>query len=194
MKTDVIVVSSRDNRIEETLNQVEKMAAFKGLSPKGALHLRLLTEEMMGMVGSIVGEMEGKFWIEDEEGVYQLHLQAQTDMDAEKRKQLISASTSGTNEASRGLMGKLRSFFEAEDDFPVFYSGAMDPMGDVFGDSAWSMKAYRMQLEQYMHQKRKGAEEAWDELEKSVVAHVADDVKVTIRGRLVELVIVKELA
>ena len=41
--------------------QAEKVAAYKGLSPKGALHLRLLTEEMMGMMRSITGEKEGKF-------------------------------------------------------------------------------------------------------------------------------------
>ena len=37
------------------------------------------------------------------------------------------------------------------------------------------------------------AKEAWDELEKSVVAKVADDVKVAIRGRTVEMTIVKKL-
>ena len=37
------------------------------------------------------------------------------------------------------------------------------------------------------------AKEAWDELEKSVVAKVADDVKVSIRGRMVEMAIIKKL-
>ena len=37
------------------------------------------------------------------------------------------------------------------------------------------------------------AKEAWDELEKSVVAKVADDVNVAIRGRTVEMTIVKKL-
>ena len=37
------------------------------------------------------------------------------------------------------------------------------------------------------------AREMWDELEKSVVTHVADDVKVAIRGRTVEMAIYKKL-
>ena len=53
-----------------------------------------------------------------------------------------------------------------------------------------AIKLERLDLEQ----KRKGAAEAWDELEKSVVAHVADDVKVSIHGRTVEMVIIKALA
>ena len=82
MKTDVIAVSSKNSRLKETLRQVDKVAAYKELSPKGALHLRLLTEEMIGMVASITGKVEGQFWIEDEDGVYQLHLQVKTDLDA----------------------------------------------------------------------------------------------------------------
>ena len=38
------------------------------------------------------------------------------------------------------------------------------------------------------------ARQAWDELEKSVVAHVADDVKVSIRGSVVEMTIFKKFA
>ena len=69
MKTDVITVSSKGKRMESALAQVDKLAAYKGLSPKDALHLRLLTEEMMGMMRSITGETNGEFWIEDEDGV-----------------------------------------------------------------------------------------------------------------------------
>ena len=50
MKTDVIAVSSKGNEIEEALLLADKVAAYKNLSPKGALHLRLLTEEAMGML------------------------------------------------------------------------------------------------------------------------------------------------
>ena len=38
------------------------------------------------------------------------------------------------------------------------------------------------------------AKDAWDELEKSVVKHVADDIKVSIRGREAEMIIMKKLA
>ncbi|MBQ8953677.1 MAG: hypothetical protein IJ048_06140 [Clostridia bacterium] len=194
MKTDVILVSNKGDGLEAALAQAEKVAKYKGLTHKSALHLRLLTEEMAGMLGSIAGDIKGKFWIEDEDGVYQLHLQVETSMDAAQRKQLISASSSGVNEASRGIMGKLRAFFEPEDDLPVFYDMSLMQMDGMYGEGAWSMRLYREELTRYMEQKRAGAQEAWDELEKSVVAHVADDVKVSIRGRTVEMTIVKKLA
>ena len=55
MKTDVITVSSSGAQMEAALAQVDKMAAFKGLTGKNALHLRLLVEEMMGMMRSLKG-------------------------------------------------------------------------------------------------------------------------------------------
>ena len=78
MKTDVITVSSSGAQMEAALAQADKMAAFKGLSGKSALHLRLLAEEMMGMMRSLTGEQEGQFWIEDSDGVYRLHLRVVT--------------------------------------------------------------------------------------------------------------------
>ena len=194
MRTDVITVSSRGYQMEKALQQAEKVAAYKELPGKDALHLRLLTEEMMGLMRSVTGAKEGKFWIEDEDGVFQLHLQVETSMDAKKREKLIAASSSGQNEASRGLMGRLRAFFEPEEDLPLFFSPIVADDADGVMDVNWSMLAYRELLERYLAEQRAGAAEAWDELEKSVVSHVADNVKVSIRGRRAEMTIVKKLA
>ena len=194
MKTDVITVSSRGAQVDAALRQAEKTAAYKGLSPKAALHLRLLTEEMMGMMRSIAGDVEGKFWIEDKDGLYELHLKARVSMDEEKREKLLSAATSGKNEAAKGIMGKIRAFFEPAEDNPLFVTSMMLDGPEGLNDTTWSMYEYRERLEQYIKEQRSGAAEAWDELEKSVVSHVADDVKVSIRGRDVEMTIFKKMA
>ena len=47
MKTDVVVISREGHSMEAVLGQVDAVAAYKGLSRKGALHLRLLAEETM---------------------------------------------------------------------------------------------------------------------------------------------------
>ncbi len=199
MKTDMIRVSSRSSRIETALKQADFVAAYKGLSPKSALHLRLLTEEMMGMIRSITGETEGDFWIEDQDNVFQLHFRVCTSMDSVKRERLLSAATSGKNESARGIMGRLRNFFDMEADAdiaiaatPLFY-GMYEghPSGSAL-DYEWSMQRYEEQLS-FRGESDPVAKEAWDELEKSVVAHVADDVKVSIRGGTVEMTILKKM-
>ena len=190
MKTDVITISSNGAGMEAALQQAEKTAAYKNLTGKNALHLRLLTEEMTGMMRSIAGNVEGKYWIEDEDGTYQLHLKVHTSMDEEKREKLLSASTSGKNEAHRGIMGKIRAFFEPMpiDDTPAYLVEAIE--SDPNGDLTWSLEAYRERLRRNKDNGGEAGEE-WDELEKSLVTHLADDVKVSIRGNDVELMIFK---
>ena len=199
MKTDVITVSSRGKRMESALGLVDKVAAYKELPPKSALHLRLLAEEMMQMMRSITGETEGQFWIEDEHGEYQLHLQVATRLSTEKREQLLSVSASGKNESARGIMGRLREFFDwgCDED----YDGFTTPMlPDAFEHSSspmldweWSMRRYENVLSAKIDEDD-SAREVWDELEKSVVKNVADDVKVAISGGYVEMIILKKLA
>lgn len=198
MKTDVISVSSRGARMESALLQADKVAAYKGLSAKSALHLRLLAEEAMGLMRSITGETEGLFWIEDRDDEYELHLQVKTTLSEEERTRLLSVSSTGKNESAKGIMGRLRAFFDWESDEDaadcsgLFLPDAMESSPML--DWEWSMRRYESALYSKVTQNAPGAREAWDELEKSVVKNVADDVRVYIRSGIVELVILKKLA
>jgi hypothetical protein len=199
MKTDVIRVSGKGNRFEAALKQADKVAAYKELSRKGALHLRLLTEEMMGMMRSITGEPEGDFWIEEQDGEYELHLRVKTLLSAERKEQLLAASTSGKNESAKGLMGRLREFFDYGADETLLAGPLVLP--DMYEHSSiptldweWTMSRYEGSLYARMEKGDAAAKDAWDELEKSVVKHVADDIKVSIRGREAEMIILKKLA
>ena len=201
MKTDVITVSNRGNQMEAALQQTEKVAAYKGLSEKSTLHLRLLTEEMMGLMRSITGATEFLFWIEDEDGEYQLHLQARKFLTGEEKEQLLSVSSTGKNESAKGLMGRLRDFFDWGSDgdllsfsSPLLLPDMIEQSTTPMLDWEWSMRRYETMLSTKLEQNDPAVREAWDELEKSVVKNVADDVKVYIRGGNVELVILKKLA
>ena len=200
MKSDVIIVSSKGLRIEKALDQAEAVAAYKKLSPEGTLQLRLLTEEMMGLIRSVTGETEGEFWIEEEDGLFQLHYRVVTRMSSVKREHLLSASSSGKNDAARGFFGRLRDLFDRDADSdvvaftPLMAEGFYDTTAATIPDMEWSMSRYREEVDFRREQQEAAAIEAWDELEKSVVAHVADDVKVYIRGDCVEMVIEKQLS
>ena len=166
MKTDVISVFGGGNRAEAVLAQADKVVAYK----------------------------------EDHNGVYELHLQARTLLNSEKKEQLLAVSSTGKNESARGLMGRLRDFFDwgSDEDLAGFSSPLLMP--DMFEHSSspmldweWSMKRYETALSTMAGQ-NDAAREAWDELEKSVVKNMADDVKVSIRNGVVEMVILKKLA
>ena len=194
MKTDVITISSEGNNMEAALAQIDKISVYKGLSHSNTITLRLLTEEVLAMMRAITGDVNGEFWLEDQDGVYELHLLVRTLVDEKIRGQLLAASSSGKNEAARGFMGKIRSFFEPSSGVPMFSAGFAGGAPQMFEGYVWSMEDYRDQLRQRHELDQRSGQEEWDELEKSVVANLADDVKVSIRGRNVEMIIIKNLA
>ena len=214
MKTDKITVTNAGQGMAEAVEQAAAAAAYRGLTGKEKVHLRLLAEEMLGMLRQIAGETEAVFWVESEEKRFQLHLVARPCLTGEMRRELLSVSSSGKNAAAVGVMGKLRDIIERAFDAtnlgdPSDYSSyymqglllpstpdTMDPMSFALNASLaaetvnWSMKKYRASVEIEMAEDAK-AQEEWDELEKSIVANIADEVTVAIRGSEVEMTVYK---
>ena len=200
MKSDVIHVTNEGAGFDEALAQAEAVARFRQIEGKGALHLRLLTEEMLGMMRAMTGERDADFWIDDADGTVDLHLAVKMPMTAETREKLLSVTTDGTNSAAKGVTGKLRDlverFLEPENDripddlftgMDYAYSGGDFGTLSVAAAGLWSMNRYRAAAEE-----GRTPREDWDELEKSVVARLADDVKIGIAGRNVEMIISKK--
>ncbi len=200
MKSDVIHVTNEGEGFGEALAQADAVARFRALDRKSALHLRLLTEEMMGMMRALTGEREADFWIEDGEGSFGLHLQVRTPMNAEMRRKLLAASTSGENTAAKGVTGKIRDLFERfiepeNGSIPsdlltgmdYAYAGADFGTISIAAAGIWSMNRYKAAVKE-----GRAPEEDWDELEKSIVANIADDVRIGIAGPNVEMVIIKK--
>ncbi len=198
MKSDVIHVASGGSGFDSAFKQTEAVAVFKSLSAKDAIRLRLLTEEMMGMMQAITGEREADFWIEDSDSIFSLHLKSETAMNSKMRKRLLSASTSGKNASARGVMGKIRDVFERmlepyDDTFSDVYAAGMALSGADIGyfspeaACVWSLNKYRDTV-------RKGhaPKEDWDELEQSIIANIADEVKIGIEDKTVELTVYKK--
>lgn len=193
MKTQEIKVTSSGLGIEEALELTEKTGSESGLQPKENLHLRLLAEELLGMVRSIVREVEADYWIEAEGKDYALHLKSDPQLNKESYSQLISVSSRNENDAARGFMGKLRNMIEVallpDADGPSLVTLELMSMGSPGGYSVgnenyeWSLKKYKTGVED--------ESEAWDELEKSIVASIADDVHISIEGSHVEITILK---
>ena len=94
----------------------------------------------------------------------------------------------------------LRDFFDrsADEDVasftsPMLLSGMHECSSVPEMDWEWSMVKYSDALSSLVKQNDDAAKAAWDELEKSVVAHVADDVKISIKGNQVEMIIYKSI-
>ena len=210
MKSDVIHVTTGGSGVAEALKEAEAVAVYKSLSPKDSIHLRLLTEEMMGMFKGLAGEHDADFWIEDEDEsrTFRLHLKAETSMNAEMRKKLLSASTTGENIAAKGVTGKIRDMLSRilEPSVDTASGAYAQGWSIVTADlttmstaeaaaaarimapvSIWSFNKYRSVAGSDQTEK-----ENWDELEKSVVAKLADEIEIGITERSVEMIIYKK--
>ena len=203
MKTDVIEITANGTGFTRVLEETERAAAYRGLEPKQALRLRLLAEEMTGMLKTLVGDERFRYWIESEGRVFSLHLETQTIVTRALREALLKASSSGKNAAAKGFMGRLREILTtmsesyvpaavAEMGYGYSYVDVIDfdesmdmsPNAMLYG---WSLRAYR----DAVTENKEKDQEKWDELEKSITAKLADDVKIFIRRNNVEMVIEK---
>lgn len=207
MKTDRVVVRKDGTGMEDALREAESFAEYYHITGKEAMYVRLLTEEALGMVRALIDDYRTMFWIEGNASSYTIHLTARTKMDIVKREILLDVSKSGRNEAARGVMGKIRDIFEtAVESYEAventskadgYDMAGFTPYGSMGWDAesamyesamVWSLSKYRESVDEKKDDEEE-AWEVWDELEKSIVANIADDVKVGIYKDRAELFI-----
>ena len=205
MKSNICKLNKDLTCLEAVLAEVEKVTTYNALEDKKALRIRLLAEELCGMLPGLIENFSGEFWAENEGDNYELHVELKADdMSIDLRDELISVSKSGKNAAAKGIMGKIRAVAEtmllaASDptlqalpagelyDYHGYNMGFgyIDPTiaietGYVY---SWSLYNYKTAVEE--------KEDEYAELERSIVAKLADDIIVGVRGKNVEIVVKK---
>ena len=195
MKSNVFKIINGQRDLTAIFKESESVAQYNGLTHKQTLQLRLLCEEIDGMLPNLIDDYEGALWIEFENGVCKIKISVEIpQLDSGKKEELIGIAKNKKNAAATGIVGKIRNsiedFFmkrETVDSFAL----AMSSVGYSEGVDytyLWVLDEYRNSVE-----KEKQAE-AWDELEKSVIACVADDVIVGVKGKQAHITIVKKFA
>ena len=197
MKTDEMIITGSGEGMDKAVSETEQLGFTSGLNPKQCLHLRLLAEELVGMMQSVAGKGEARFTAEQRENTYTLELSAHVDMTKEMRKNLIDISSKGENAAIKGFMGRLKdsiaaAFLPSENGpsgMTVGLMGLGSPSGYANDDSySWTMSQYVNGVKKSQSEE---AKEAWDELEKSIVASIANEVTVYIKDSQVRIIITK---
>lgn len=199
MKSAICKINNGKGK-ELLLKETEKLLIQKNLNQKSQLQLRLLAEEMLGMCEAIVGKYSGEFWIESDGSDFQLHLFLDINLTSSERKKLLEVSSSKKNSAATGFMGWIREFFllnissyeesgvyHTQDDAILKYITGVystDNSGAEYVN--WNLRNCKEILEQQK------CTEAFEGLEKSIVASIADDVSVSIKKKQVEVIVSKK--
>ena len=204
MESEKILITNKSFRIYDALDKIDNYLSDLKLEPKDSLHLRLLAEETLGMLGAMAGDYRSVVWFEKDGDVCKLQVIAKTEMDIDKKKEILSVSKSGENNLAKGFMGKIADIIEngflnydnvmkLQQEYGGGYVdyAAMGgrPSGETF---CWSLEQYKDALDEVRYNDE-AAGTAWDELEKSIVARLADDVIVGVKKDEVEFTIVSKL-
>lgn len=189
MNSKVINISKYEDNLSAILSEAQIASAEAGLDAKKALRIRLLAEELIGMLKELSGIFEGTFRLNRDgskfEFVTQIYMFA--DMDKKTKNEFIGVSSSKKNAAAKGVMGKIRDVVENMM-YPNNAAFGVNDINyqletDILLGNTWSLNQYRRD--------QIGNEEPLAELEKSIIANLADDVTVSIKGKNVEVVITK---
>lgn len=207
IRTDEVYLDNTNSKMEEALQAADEFIEETKLSKRDGLHLRLLVEEVLGMVRAMTGDFTAVFDMEYSNYQCKIRLVAQTIMDKEKKQELLSLSTSGKNASAKGFMAKIGEIIE--NGFLDYsevarlqqeYGGnslnygfmGMDSIGAVDYACQWSLGNYRSALKDEMEENAP-AKEAYDELERSIVASLAEDVIVGVKKDKVEVTVIMNI-
>lgn len=197
MKSDVCAITRDESSIASILNEAEKAASYSNLDKKQTMRLRLLAEELVGMLPELLTFSSGEFWIESDNSTFELHTLLSPDeaMNSANREKILSVSKSGKNLAASGIMNKIKL---AAQFMMIDYNDAVSTTGMEYeffsmgmGDPQIMKSAYAWSLQKYRVKSEEKKDEAWDELEKSIIANIADDVLVSLNGKSVEIIVKK---
>ena len=201
MKSDVIKIKSDLAGRDEAMQMAEGVAKYNGFTGKNAMHISLLTEELVSMVHGIMDDFTGDLWIEtkNEKGgvLCRICLSAKRRADPIQEEQFLSVSSTGENENAKGILGKIREIFRLNAQYGnicfnaytlsnPWYSMGASPV-DYEMSQCWSLANYRNNLSS----DKSSNSEQWDELEKSIIAKLSDDVKVWLKSEETEVIVEK---
>jgi hypothetical protein len=189
MKSDIIKISRNEDNLMQILSETKRTAAYAGLDAKQNIKMRLIAEEFIGMMKELSQDFDGDFWIEQENlsfsFIAQIHINEVMDM--QTKRKFIEISSDKKNAAAKGVMGKIRDVVE----------NLLYPENAMYSASfiSYQLESAVLLNDQWTLNRYKDAErdkaEPWDELEKSIIANLADDVIVSVKGNNVEIVIIK---
>ena len=196
--TEDIVITADGEGMKEAIEKTEKFARACGLQKKEVLRLRLLCEEALGMIRGILQNSDASYHISRSNNTYYLHLKSGINTDNIQRKQLLSVSSSGLNAAPMGLMDRISCMIRTSQHERMSPAHSlMMNLGMNSGEesegllASWSLQQYREALKDHKESDTEAAE-AWDELERSIVASIADDISVRITRSAVDMTITKK--
>jgi len=186
MKSDIY---TGEQGIEHILSETKRIGEFCKLPPVASDKIRLLAEEMLSLTVRLFENLSYEFFIENEGQRFTLNLSAETLVSKGQKEKLLSLSSSGENEATKGIFGKISAVFEnlltGNDEYAQIAGVYYSEIPHLYG---MDMTPY-FSLSSFQDERpKKPDDEQWDGLEKSIIATLAKDMVIGVRNKRVEMI------
>ena len=113
MKSNVCKIENGTKDLDAILRESEKVAVYNELTHKQTLQLRLICEEIDGMLPNIIDDFSGDFWIDFEDGVCKVNVSLRfEEFTAKKKEELVAIAKNKKNASATGICGMIRSALE----------------------------------------------------------------------------------
>lgn len=177
VETSHMKIADVESKLDGANKLLDEFIFDVRLRERDALRLRLLAEEVLRLAKSIIGRGIMDFWIEGTSRVAKIYLTSENHMDKQSQEELISVSSTGENKSEQGFFGVLKSMF----------------MMQGLEENTWNLRDYQEEILR-KRAEDKYSQEAWDDLERSLVANLADDIEVSIDKKKVEMIVTKDFS
>jgi hypothetical protein len=129
------------------------------------------------------------FYIEREDGRFSLNLSVKTLVKESRKEKLLTVSSSGENEAFKGVKGKISMVFETLVTLDLEHGNMIMPDWEVSRHRYDSdMTAYFLLSDYKKNPAEKKDGDKWDGLERSIIGTLADEVLVGVKNKRVKIV------
>lgn len=176
MKSEVVTISDLQNQYDRIDDILDDYLFRIGVEGKNALRFTLLTEEAVRLAKTIVETSEYvQLWFEGDAKVSFINVSTRNVLNVNQQEEFISVASSGQNQAKVE-----RTFFDHIRD------AVKKPQTPT-----WSLRKYEEDLKA-RREEDKYSVEAWENLERSVLAKMSDEIIVTAKDDSVLMQIRKD--
>lgn len=184
LKSNIVL---ENNDMKDLLAEVDRFTETQSLTKKERIRIRLLTEEAVGVLKATVKEGKGELKIESTENEYVISFAIDTPcISDDSKEKLIETSSGNKNEFYQGFTGKIRQAIEWLTNTDKYTAANAAPAGysmgfiDTSRGTQWSYQQFKKDI-------TTDNKDNWDELERSVLSKLANEILVGVSEHTVSL-------
>ena len=162
MQSEHIRITDLKQQYDRLTDILEDYLFRAGIEGKNAMRFSLIAEEAVRLARSIVEEGESvEMWFEGDNRASCIFVQTTGKLDPDQEEEFISASSKGANEVKGTFFDEIKKRFTRPK------------------KATWSLAEYEEKLSA-QRAKDPLSQEAWEDLERSVLAKLADEITVSV--------------